>query len=94
MQNLTKDPLLNLRKVSARLYVIPGRGRYDEKEIDLLVWLLGNSPALEVMKVSMTRPQEAGEAEKYIQLLKRILDSNFSRPYGPASVRVKQDEHV
>ena len=57
MQNLTKDlaipislesPQLNLRKVEASV-----SKNYDEKEIDALVWLLENSPALESMEVSL-----------------------------------------
>ena len=49
MQILTQDripatsPLLNLRKVYARMR------NYDEKEIAVLVWFLGNSPAIETM---------------------------------------------
>ena len=73
MQTLTRDPilttlespLLNLLEVEAYLYKI-----YDEKEIDVLVWLLENSPALESMEVVVSRPppREAGSDEKYIQL--------------------------
>ena len=78
MQELTKDPLLNLRRLYALL-----QDYYDEKEIDVLVWLLGNSPALDFMEVSTSPPREAG---KYIKLLERILDSNFRRPSGPTRV--------
>ena len=87
MQNLTKDPAipislespqLNLRKVEASV-----SKNYDEKEIDALVWLLETSPALEVVDVNMPPPREAGEAEKYVQLLRRIQDFNLRRPSAP-----------
>ena len=88
MQRLTKDPtttslefpLLNLLSVYARLH--PRLHDYDEKEIDLLIWLLGNSPALGFMEVSIPPPLESA---KNTQLLQRIMDSNFKRP-SPARV--------
>ena len=88
MQTLTRDPilttlespLLNLLEVEAYLYKI-----YDEKEIDVLVWLLENSPALESMEVVVSRPppREVGSDEKYIQLSQRIHDSKFKRLPAP-----------
>ena len=54
MQRLTKDPittslefsLLNIWKVQPFLHE-----NYDEKEIDVLVWFLENSPPLESTEV-------------------------------------------
>ena len=54
MHRLTKDPiptnlespLLNIWKVHAFLHQY-----YDQEEIDVLVWLLENTPALESMEV-------------------------------------------
>ena len=68
MQRLTKDPailtslespLLNIGKVQTFLHQ-----NYDEKEIDVLVWLLENSPPLESMEVRA--PHNARKEEKYI----------------------------
>ena len=93
MQRLTKDPaiptslespLLNIGKVQAFLHQ-----NYDEKEIDVLVWLLENAFALESMEVRAP-PRDAMKDEKYIQLLLRILDSNFRRPSAPARVSVTE----
>ena len=89
MQNLTKDPAipislespqLNLLKVDASVYK-----NYDEKEIDALVWLLENSPALESMELSIP-PRDAGNK----QLLPRVFNSNFRRRSAPARVSVTQ----
>ena len=63
MQKLTKYliptslefSLLNIWKVQAFL-----DENYDEKEIDVLVWLLENSPALDFMEVNTSPPREAG----------------------------------
>ena len=92
MQRLTQDPiptslespLLNIGKVQAFLHQ-----NYDEKEIDVLVWLLENASALESMEVRAP-PRDARKDEKYIQLLLRILDSNFRRPSAPARVSVTE----
>ena len=89
MQRLTKDPaiptslespLLNIGKVQAFLHQ-----NYDEKEIDVLVWLLENASALESMEVRAP-PRDI----RNIQLLLRILDSNFRRPSAPARVSVTE----
>ena len=79
MQKLTKDLiptsleflLLNIWKVQAFLHE-----NYDEKEIDVLGWLLENSSPLESTEVRAP-PLDARKDEKHIQLLLRILDSNF-----------------
>ena len=89
MQRLTKDPaiptslespLLNIGKLQAFLHQ-----NYDEKEIDVLVWLLENASALESMEVRAP-PRDI----RNIQLLLRILDSNFRRPSAPARVSVTE----
>ena len=95
MQGLTKHPSipisldspllnLNLLNVSAHLR------NYDKKEIEMLAWFLGNSPILETMQVTVPPPREARKDEKYIQLLGRMLDSNFRRPSAPARVSVTE----
>ena len=91
MQILTQDripatsPLLNLRKVYARLR------NYDEKEIAVLVWLLGNSPALETMDVLVPpRREERWRDETCKQLLRIMLDS----PSAQARVRVTEDRSL
>ena len=95
MQILAKDrlpatslqsPLLNLRKVYARLR------NYDEMEIAVLVWLLGNSPALETMDVLVPLQREQSwRDETCVQLLRRMLDSNYRTPSAPARVRVTEE---
>ena len=54
----------------------------------MLVWLLENAPRLESIEVRA--PRDARKDEKYIQLLLRILDSNFRRPSAPARVSVTE----
>ena len=92
MQTLTKDPaiptslespLFNLRKVKAFL-----SKSYDEKDIDVLVWLLENCRALDSMEVSIPKPLDARKDENYIQFLQRVLDS------APATVSVTEYRFV
>ena len=83
MQTLMKDviqpslesPVLNIWKIKAFLYE-----NYDEKEINALIWLLENAPAIEFIEVIIPPPRDVGLDEKYKQLLRRIQDCNFKRP--------------
>ena len=80
-----ESSLLNLCKVYTCLC------NYDEKEIIVLVWLLGNSPALETMDVLVPpRREERWRDETCKQLLRIMLDS----PWASARVRVTKDRSL
>ena len=88
MQRLTKDLIptsLEFRLLSIWKVEAFHHKNYDENEINVLVSLLENSPPLESMEVRAP-PRDV----RNIQLLLRILDSNFRRPSAPARVPVTE----